>query len=323
VDARKEIEQAEAAKRHAEYLAYKEQQLPGSPSAPASSWAHTPAPVVETDRRYSAPAKRDRPPTPEQQRKAARAAEIQKAVDARKEIEQAEAAKRHAEYLAYKEQQLPGSPSAPVRSASPPLVTPQQEDAVRAAVHLAYAEALQAAADRGGVTAAQGAPQHSGAPAPQTEEAVRAAVHAVYGEALQAAADRKAMSAAGPKVATTSVAAKWDSAASALSEKEAAKAAMRAKIDEAVAARKAIEAEDAARRHAEYLAFKEAQDVQRPARQSSPFRSGVTGADDPAKAARQARIQEAVAARRAVEADAAAQRAAEYQREKQKQTASR
>ena len=41
--------------------------------------------------------------SPDQQRKAAKAAEIQKAVNARQEIEKAEAAHRHAEYLAFKE----------------------------------------------------------------------------------------------------------------------------------------------------------------------------------------------------------------------------
>ena len=41
--------------------------------------------------------------SPDQQRTAAKAAAIQKAVDARKEIEKAEAARHHAEYLAFKE----------------------------------------------------------------------------------------------------------------------------------------------------------------------------------------------------------------------------
>ena len=39
--------------------------------------------------------------SPDRQRKAAKAAEIQKAVDAREEIEKAEAARRHQEYLAF------------------------------------------------------------------------------------------------------------------------------------------------------------------------------------------------------------------------------
>jgi hypothetical protein len=115
VDARKEIEKAEAAKRHAEYLAFKEgggSSAPASsswdapaPAPAASSWDSAPAPVAANDPRYSSPAKREKRVTPADAALAARQAEIKKAVDARKAVEAEEAARRAADYAREKEAQ--------------------------------------------------------------------------------------------------------------------------------------------------------------------------------------------------------------------------
>ena len=76
----------------------------------ASSWYPSPAsPVRQNDPRRSAPIKQDRPLTPGQQAQATEAAQIQKAVGAREETKKAEAARHHAEYLAFKEGGGPSS----------------------------------------------------------------------------------------------------------------------------------------------------------------------------------------------------------------------
>ena len=69
----------------------------------ASSWDTAPAaPVQRTDPLFPAPIQRGRPLGPDQQRKDAKAAENQKAVDARKVIEETKDYCRQAQYLAIK-----------------------------------------------------------------------------------------------------------------------------------------------------------------------------------------------------------------------------
>ena len=102
----KKNEQAEAARRHAEYLAITEGggSSTGYTAPAASSWVSAPAaPVQQNDPCFSAPNKQERPLSPDQQRKAAKAAGTKKAADARKETEKPETARRPMEYLANKE----------------------------------------------------------------------------------------------------------------------------------------------------------------------------------------------------------------------------
>ena len=102
----KELEKAAADRRNAEYLAFKESgvSLSGYSAPAASSRDSAPAaPVQQNDPRYPAAIKQDRHSGPDRQRKAAKAAENQKTVDACKKIEKAAADRRHAEYLAFKE----------------------------------------------------------------------------------------------------------------------------------------------------------------------------------------------------------------------------
>ena len=260
---------------------------------------------------------------------------IEEAVAAQKAIEAEGSARRHAQYLAFKEQQVSSYSGAPLGPSG--FETPT------------------------GPTVSTAANWSSGAARNATEAEDDARRHAEYLAFMQ----QQVLSPSSAPVGTTNgfeTPTRPRASTAAMDENAAVQAARQATIEEAVAARKAIKAEDAARRHAEYLAFKEQQVSSYPSaplsttnafetptrptgaartavaaenaarrhaeylafteEQSSPVRSGPAIADE-AKAARQAMVQGAVAARKAIEAEAAAQRAAEYQKEKEKQTASR
>ena len=112
-------------------------------SAPAaSSWDAAPAaPVQQDDPLYAALIQQDRPSGPDQQRKAAKAAGNQKAVDAHKEIKKAVADRRHAEHLAFKEggglsfgccahaaSRWDSAPAAPVQQNDPRYPAPIEQN---------------------------------------------------------------------------------------------------------------------------------------------------------------------------------------------------
>ena len=79
-------------------------QLATLPMLPSSGDTAPAAPVQQNDPRYPAPIKQDRPSGPDQRRTATKAAENQQAVDTCTQIEKAADDRRHAEYLAFKEE---------------------------------------------------------------------------------------------------------------------------------------------------------------------------------------------------------------------------
>jgi hypothetical protein len=256
--------------------------------------------------------KRERALTPEQQRKAAKAAEIKRAVDARKEIEKEDAARRHAEYLAFKEQSQSSGYSS--FSAAPSVNADEQ---AKAAIQARIQEAVDA---RKAVDAA--------------DAARRQAEYLAFKE--QSSSPRSSS----PSYSTASYendrrySAPAQRAPKPVTPEQAAKAAVQAKIQAAVDARKKLEQEEAARRHAEYLAFKGEQSVSawswsssapvHDNRYSAPAQRAPKpmSAEDRAKAAIQAKIQAAVDARKKLEQEAAARRHAEYLAFKEQQSSS-